>query len=87
MNLSGHSLRIGGATEALIGGMTELQIRVMGDGKSDAYMRYLRGVEPAAGRPCQKWKQAKTETETKTGSGIIIFFSWSANAEFGKLSK
>ena len=48
LNLSGHSLRIGGATEALIGGMTELQIRVMGDWKSDAYMRYLRGVEPAA---------------------------------------
>ncbi len=47
-NFSGHSLRIGGATEALMAGFSELQVRVMGDWKSDAYMRYLRAVEPAA---------------------------------------
>lgn len=47
-NFSGHSLRIGGATEAMLAGFSELEIRIMGDWKSNAYMRYLRGVQPAA---------------------------------------
>ena len=48
LRISSHSLRIGGATEALIGGMTREQIMVMGSWKSDAFMLYLRGVEPAS---------------------------------------
>ena len=48
LNVSGHSLRIGGATEAMMAGFSELEIRIMGDWKSNAYMRYLRAVQPAA---------------------------------------
>lgn len=48
LKLSGHSIRIGGATEAMIGGMSIAQIMVLGDWKSEAFARYLRGVEPAA---------------------------------------
>jgi integrase len=48
LNLSGHSLRIGGATEAMLANFSELEIRIMGDWKSDSYMRYLRAVAPAA---------------------------------------
>ena len=46
--ISSHSLRIGGATEAMIGGMTKEQIMTMGGWKSDAFMLYLRGVEPVS---------------------------------------
>lgn len=48
LRISSHALRIGGATEALIGGMSAEHIKVMGGWKSDAFMLYLRGVEPVS---------------------------------------
>lgn len=43
---SSHSLRIGGATAAMAGGMTKEQIKAIGGWTSDAVDRYLRAVEP-----------------------------------------
>ena len=39
---SGHSVRIGGAVAALAGGMTEPQIRAIGDWTGNALLLYLR---------------------------------------------
>jgi integrase len=44
---SGHSLRIGGATAALKGGMTMEQIRSVGEWESKAVLLYLRSVAAA----------------------------------------
>lgn len=44
---TGHSLRIGGATAALKGGLSIDQIRSVGDWKSDAVLLYLRSVAVA----------------------------------------
>ncbi len=44
---SGHSLRIGGATAALQGGMTMEHIRSIGDWESKAILFYLRSVGAA----------------------------------------
>jgi len=46
-NYSGHSLRIGGATAAVAGGMSMEQIRAIGGWESDAVFLYLRAVGPA----------------------------------------
>ncbi len=45
---TGHSLRIGGATAAMQGGMTMAQIRSIGDWVSHAILLYLRAVGAAA---------------------------------------
>ena len=42
--LTGHSLRIGGATAAMMGGMPLEQIRAVGGWESDAMHLYLRAV-------------------------------------------
>jgi integrase len=44
---SGHSLRIGGATAALQGGMTMEQIRAIGEWHSKAVLFYLRSIAAA----------------------------------------
>ncbi len=44
---SGHSLRIGGATAAMMGGFTLEQIRAIGGWESDAVFRYIRAAGPA----------------------------------------
>lgn len=44
---TGHSLRIGGATAALRGGLSVDQIRSIGDWRSDAILFYLRSIATA----------------------------------------
>ena len=39
---SSHSLRIGGATTAIIQGASEAQVKVMGRWKSEAFKKYIR---------------------------------------------
>ena len=45
---SGHSLRIGGASAAVAGGMSMAQVKAIGAWKSDAVDGYLRSIEAAA---------------------------------------
>ena len=47
---SGHSIRIGGAVAALAGGMSEPQIRAIGDWSGNALLLYLRAVGSAIAR-------------------------------------
>ncbi len=51
---SGHSLRIGGATAALQGGMTMEQIRSIGDWESKAILFYLRSIAAANNKASTK---------------------------------
>jgi site-specific recombinase XerD len=44
-HFSSHSLRIGGATAALEGGMSKEQIKAIGGWGSDAVERYMRATE------------------------------------------
>lgn len=46
-HVSGHSLRIGGATAALAAGMSMANIKALGEWSSDAVLRYLRSVAAA----------------------------------------
>ena len=39
---SSHSLRIGGATTAIMYGASEAQLKIMGRWKSDAFKKYIR---------------------------------------------
>jgi site-specific recombinase XerD len=51
---SGHSMRIGGATAALQGGMTMEQIRSIGEWESKAILFYLRSVAAANNKASTK---------------------------------
>lgn len=51
---SGHSLRIGGATAALSGGLSMAMIRAIGEWESDAVLRYLRAQASAAAKASQR---------------------------------
>ena len=54
LKLSGHSLRIGGATAAVQGGMTDAQIRSIGQWKSNALDLYLRSLATAKSKASEK---------------------------------
>ena len=41
-DFSSHSLRIGGATQAMLDGMTLLQVQALGRWKSTAFYDYIR---------------------------------------------
>ncbi len=51
---SGHSMRIGGATAALQGGMSMEQIRAIGGWESKAVLLYLRSIAAANNKASQK---------------------------------
>jgi integrase len=42
--ISGHSIRIGGATRAALVGISEMDIMTIGRWKSDAFRRYIRSI-------------------------------------------
>jgi hypothetical protein len=42
LNISTHSLRISGAVFLMMAGFSATEIQIMGDWKSDVYLRYLR---------------------------------------------
>ena len=51
---SGHSLRIGGATTAALGGLSTAQICAIGDWRSDAFLLYLRSIGAARAAASRK---------------------------------
>eukprot|EP01087_Luapelamoeba_hula_P023388 TRINITY_DN857_c0_g1_i5.p1 TRINITY_DN857_c0_g1~~TRINITY_DN857_c0_g1_i5.p1 ORF type:complete len:471 (-),score=61.30 TRINITY_DN857_c0_g1_i5:898-2310(-) len=52
--VSSHSLRIGGATAAMLGGMTKEQIMTVGGWRSGAVELYIRSLEPAVFRASER---------------------------------
>lgn len=46
--LTSHCIRVTGATAAMMAGFSDLEIQIMGDWKSNAFLRYLRNIGPAA---------------------------------------
>lgn len=52
--VTGHSLRIGGATAALAAGLTLEQIKAIGHWESEAVMRYFRAVSAASAKASMK---------------------------------